>query len=102
MCYKHTGQIDMFEVDLSRLDDEIGEDSLTDEIGKSLFCAIVAEQESQSPPDELARAVDDALLPRHETVARNAPQPFLRKLKNWTMRKLIESNSSPFNDEEKG
>jgi len=101
MCYRQTGKIDVFEMDLTSLDEEISEDSLTDEMGKSIFCALVEGQEHQSPPDELAKQVDEAMKPRHKTVARNAPQPFLKQLKKWTLNKLIDSNRVPFCDEDK-
>lgn len=101
MCYRQTGQIDVFEMDLVSLDEEIGEDSLTEEISKTLFCSIVSTQESQTPPDVLAQQVDDALEPRYKTVARNPPQSFLKQISNWTLRKILDANTPQSDDKER-
>jgi len=102
MCYRQTGEIDVFEMDLSPLDESISEDSLTDEMGKTLFCSIVSAQDSQTPPDIIAQQVDDALSPRYKNVSRNPSQPFLKQLKKWTLHKLLNPNSPQPDGEERG
>jgi hypothetical protein len=87
MCYRHTGKIDVFEMDLSPLDERISEDDLLDDLGETLFCSIVSARKTQTP-----------LEYKHPE---NPPQPLLRQLKKWTLRKLASHGRAATDAEER-